>query len=187
MAGVDIHNLSSDGSERLADCIRHGIDTFIKEPRKREACLLKVRRVIGSSARHYPSEFESEEVSIEQESDILHARTVGHRLLKSLGFGLTDEVKIATVISELARNIFRYAGRGTVTLTKLKGMRRGIEIVAEDSGPGIQDLDKIMAGQYHSTSGLGIGLCGSKKLMDEFSVETERGKGTTVTARKFLT
>ncbi len=186
MAGVDIRNLSDDGSERLADCIRNGVNTFIHEPRKRDACLLKVRQVIRSSVPHYASGSQVNEVAIADESDILRARTIGHTLIRELGFSSTDQTKIVTVISELARNIFKYAGAGTIKVTKLAGDRRGVEIVAQDSGPGIEELDKIMAGQYHSTSGLGVGLSGSKKLMDEFSIETQPGKGTTITARKFL-
>jgi len=187
MAGVDISNLSDDGSQRLADCIRNGINTFIQEPGKRDACLFKVREVLRSSGPHYPSSgLQGDQVAIADESDILRARTIGHALIRDLGFSSTDQTKIVTVISELARNIFKYAGRGTISVTKLRGNRRGIQIVAHDSGPGIQEIDKIMAGQYHSTSGLGIGLSGSKRLMDEFFIETQPGKGTRITARKFL-
>ncbi len=186
MAGVDVHNLSAEDSQRLADCIRHGIDTFIKKQQDRDACLFKIKQVIRSSAPQPMSGFAADRVAVVEESDILRARTIGHTLIRALGFSNTDQTKIVTVISELARNIFRYAGRGTITVTKLNGDRRGVEIVAHDSGPGIEDVDKIMAGQYHSTSGLGIGLRGSKKLMDEFSIQTRPGKGTTITARKFL-
>ena len=186
MADVDLENLSLEGSERLADCIRHGIDTFVREPRKRDACLFRVRQVIRSSGSGFRSSLETDRVVISEESDILHARTIGQSLIRTLGFSTTDQTKIVTVISELARNIFKYAGSGTITVTKLTGTKRGVEIVAHDTGPGIADVEEVMTGHYHSTSGLGIGLSGSRKLMDEFTIETHPGKGTTVTARKYL-
>ena len=174
MAAVDIHNLNADSSQRLADCIRQGIDTFIVEPQKRDSCVSKVWQILQSSARHYPTASRPDEVTIVEESDILRARSIGHGLIRALGFSATEQTKIVTVISELARNIFKYAGTGTITITKVTGNRRGVEIVAHDSGPGIEGVEKIMAGQYRSTSGLGIGLSGSRKLMDEFSIRTAR-------------
>jgi len=186
MAGVEMNNLSGNGPQRLTDCIEQGIKTFIHDPQKREACAYKVRQAIRSSAPPSGPRVEADQVAIADESDILRARTIGHALIKGLGFSSTDQTKIVTVISELARNIFAYAGNGTITLTRLNGGIPGVEVVAHDSGPGIEDLETIMAGQYHSTSGLGIGLAGSKRLMDEFSIQTAPGRGTTVTARKFL-
>ncbi len=188
MGGIDVRSLSQEDSLRLGDCIEQGVNTFIRDPEKREVCLYKIRQVIRSSARHFhPSrETGAEEVSIVDESDILRARTIGHAVVKALAFSNTDQTKIVTVISELARNIFTYAGNGTIRVTKLAGNKRGVEIVARDSGPGIKDVEKVMTGHYRSTSGLGIGLSGSKRLMDDFSIRTEPGKGTTVTARKYL-
>jgi serine/threonine-protein kinase RsbT len=124
-----------------------------------------------------------------REEDIVLARQEGRALAKSLGFGLVDQSRIATAISELARNVIRYAGSGEVTLqalTKPDGSgRRGLEVVVADSGPGIDDPEAALRDGVTSGGGLGMGLPGAKRLMDEFALDTAPGKGTTVTTRKW--
>jgi serine/threonine-protein kinase RsbT len=104
------------------------------------------------------------------------------------GFAHADATKIAVVISELARNILIYAKTGTVIVMHAKSLdgRRGIKVIADDSGPGIPYLDKAMTDGYTTSGGLGLGLSGSKRLMDEFFIHSEVGKGTNVTAIKWL-
>jgi len=87
----------------------------------------------------------------------------------------------------LTRNIVLYAGEGTVTLRAIeRGNKRGIEVVCEDHGPGIEDVDLVMQEGYSTSRGLGMGLPGAKRLMDEFEIQSQVGKGTRVTARKWL-
>ncbi|MBW1690812.1 MAG: anti-sigma regulatory factor [Deltaproteobacteria bacterium] len=109
------------------------------------------------------------------------------KLAKSAGFGEIDEVMIATAVSELARNILAYAGEGEVTIEILgKGFSKGIEIVAQDNGPGIADLEKAMEDNFSTGGGLGIGLPGVKRIMDEFTIYTKPGLGTKVAVRKWV-
>ncbi len=102
------------------------------------------------------------------------------------GFEETDQFMIATAVSELATNIVRYAGGGSVTISIVSdGDRIGIEAVANDSGPGIEDVEKAMQDNYSSGNSLGLGLPGVKRLMDEFSIESVPGQGTKCIARKW--
>jgi serine/threonine-protein kinase RsbT len=125
-------------------------------------------------------------VSIDCDADIVAARQKGRELASRCPFSTTDLAVIATAISELARNIVRYAVRGEVILRLVDDHgRRGIEIVAIDDGPGIVDLGLAMQDGYSTSGGLGLGLPGTRRLMDEFEIVSGLGKGTTVTARRW--
>ena len=125
-------------------------------------------------------------VVIRTEADIVSARQAGRSLAAAIGFNPTDQALIATAISELARNILRYAGSGEVRISPLSARGRdGIEVVAADHGPGIADLDEAMLDGFTTSGGLGLGLPGAKRLMDEFHVQTGP-TGTTITALKFI-
>ncbi len=126
-------------------------------------------------------------VKIINEWDIVAVRQLGRNAAKELGFGVVDQARITTAISELARNIFLYAGDGKVTIHKiLLDGKKGLKIVAEDEGPGIEDIRKVMEDGYSTSGGLGAGLPGVKRLMDEFDVQSQVGKGTVITAIKWL-
>ena len=124
---------------------------------------------------------------IRSDLDIVSARVEGRDMAKALGFGTIDQARIATAISELARNIVLYAGEGTVTLRLIeRGIKKGVEIVCEDHGPGIADVSVVMQDGYSTSRGLGMGLPGAKRLMDEFEITSRVGQGTTVIVRKWL-
>jgi serine/threonine-protein kinase RsbT len=126
-------------------------------------------------------------VPIESERDIVVARQRGRELARMLGFSNTDQALLATAISEVARNIVIYAQKGTVLLRGLdEGGRRGLLIAAEDQGPGIEDPIAAMRDGYSTGTGLGLGLPGAKRLVDEFELESKCGVGTTVTMKKWL-
>jgi serine/threonine-protein kinase RsbT len=119
--------------------------------------------------------------------DVSTARRCGMDTAIDMGFERADATKIAAAISELARNILVYAGKGTVTIiTNPAAAPPYVTIIASDNGPGIEDLNLAMTDHWTSSGGLGLGLSGSKRLMDDFSVESEVGQGTTVTATKWL-
>lgn len=119
--------------------------------------------------------------------DIVTARQKGRALAGEIGFSGSHLTLIATAISEVARNIVSYAGEGEIVLQALdEGHRNGIVIVAHDSGPGIADVGAAMRDGFSTTRSLGIGLPGAKRLMDEFEIVSELGKGTTVTMSKWL-
>src|SRR3954447_151090 len=118
-------------------------------------------------------------VQIISEWDIVAARQVGRNVAKELGFGTVDQARITTTISELARNIYLYAGQGEICIEKLwDNGRTGLRIIAEDKGPGISDIRRVMEDGYTTSGGLGAGLPGVKRLMDEFDIDSEVGVGT---------
>jgi serine/threonine-protein kinase RsbT len=128
-----------------------------------------------------------ERIAIQSDSDVVRARQVGRTLAASIGFSQTDQALIATAISELARNIVLYARTGEVRVDALNnGGRKGVLVVARDEGPGIQDLERAMEPGFSTSGGLGLGLPGVRRLMDDMKVESKRGRGTTVTTRKWL-
>ena len=125
-------------------------------------------------------------VSIDCDADIVSARQKGRELASQCGFPSTDLAVIATAISELARNIVRYAVHGEIILRSLdENGKRGVEVVAVDDGPGIADLALAMQDGYSSSGGLGLGLPGTRRLMDEFEIVSDFGKGTAVTVRRW--
>ena len=129
---------------------------------------------------------ETQEVRIAAESDIVAARNFVRQAAAGVGFGLTDVTRIVTAASELARNAFRYAGGGVMRCHRLDANgRTGIELTFEDHGPGIADIKQAMQEGYTTSGGLGLGLPGAKRLMDEMEVRSEIGTGTAVTVRKW--
>jgi serine/threonine-protein kinase RsbT len=137
---------------------------------------------------------EEELIAIRGEDDIVAARQRSRQLARELGFDLVDQARIATAVSELTRNVVRYAtdGRGEVRLRRLAGSGvaggtdgTGLEVVVADGGPGIDDVDRAMREGYTSGRGLGMGLSGTRRLMDEFEIASAPGRGTTVTIRKW--
>jgi len=126
-------------------------------------------------------------VRIVNEWDIVAARQLGRNVAKELGFGTVDQARITTAISELARNIYLYAGQGQICIEKLmENGRIGLKLSAVDSGPGIKDLRQVMQDGFSTSGGLGAGLPGVKRLMDEFNIETSVGVGTDIKAIKWL-
>jgi len=126
-------------------------------------------------------------IRIDSEGDIVSVRMSIRDAAKAIGFGVTEVTRIVTAASELTRNIYLYAGSGQVCWRRVHGPRtQGIELVFEDQGPGIEDVDQAMEKGYSTSGGLGLGLPGAKRLMDEMEIETEVGKGTVVTVRKWL-
>jgi serine/threonine-protein kinase RsbT len=126
-------------------------------------------------------------VRVRSASDIVTARQQGRALAEQIGFAGGDPTVIATVISELARNILEYARSGEVILSVGQNSGRvGITIVARDPGPGIGDLSKAMQDGYTTGRGLGLGLPGVKRLVDDFQIVSEVQTGTTVTVTKWV-
>lgn len=124
-------------------------------------------------------------VPILTDMDVVTARQEGRALAAEIGFSNTDLAFVATAISELARNIIEYAKEGEVDLRLVnESGKRGIIIVASDRGPGIQSVEQAMLGAY-SNRGMGLGLRGARRLMDEFDVNSSPGQGTIVTMKKW--
>ena len=125
-------------------------------------------------------------VPIDGDLDIVKARQEGRRVAGDLGFTLIDRALVATAISELARNIVRYAKRGVIVIRTVNNTNaRGIQVVARDDGPGIRDIDRALQLGFSTSGGLGLGLSGVKRLMDEFSIQSRVSRGTVVTITKW--
>jgi serine/threonine-protein kinase RsbT len=126
------------------------------------------------------------QVRIESESDIITVRKVVRDEARALGFGVTDVTRIVTAASELTRNVYLYASSGVMRWRQLdtSGMV-GLELIFEDQGPGMADVEQAMEPGYSTSGGLGLGLPGAKRLMDDMDIQSEVGKGTTVKVRKW--
>ena len=126
-------------------------------------------------------------VPVISEVDIVTARQKGRALAAQLGFASSEQALIATAISELARNIVQYAGRGQIDISvERRGGRTGIGVVASDQGPGIPDVRQALEDGFSTGHGLGLGLPGTKRIMDEFELASEVGKGTRVAVKKWV-
>jgi|SRR5215472_350075 len=125
-------------------------------------------------------------IPIGSDRDIVKARQEGRRVAGELGFSSTDLVLVATAISELARNIVSYAKTGEIDIRPIvNSAHRGIEIIARDEGPGIRDVDRALQVGFSTSAGLGMGLPGVRRLMDEFKIQSNFGHGTVVITRKW--
>lgn len=131
---------------------------------------------------------QSSSIALESEHDIAVARGEVRAVAASLGFRLIDQTRLATVASELARNVVKYARRGRMIAQPLDAAvgRAGLRLIFEDSGPGIPDIAAAMRDGFSTGRGLGKGLPGSRRLVDEFKIESEVGHGTRVTVVRWL-
>lgn len=129
---------------------------------------------------------ELEQIPIQNEGDIVLARQSVRAFCQGLGFSTIDLTLIATAVSEISRNILEYAKRGTLSFrSEKKGRISGVVIIGEDSGPGIADVELAMRDGYSTRNSLGMGLPGIKRLMDDFSIQSQPGVGTKVVVKKW--
>jgi serine/threonine-protein kinase RsbT len=125
-------------------------------------------------------------VAINSDQDIVSARQKGRQMATEIGFSTGDATLIATAISELARNIVSYAAKGQITLKMVNGLnRQGISVIATDDGPGIPDIRQALRDGFSTSGSLGLGLPGVRRLMDEFEITSQPGRGTIVTVKKW--
>lgn len=125
-------------------------------------------------------------VAINSDQDIVSARQKGRVMANEIGFSTGDATLVATAISELARNIVSYAHKGQITIKLVNGLnRQGIAVIASDDGPGIPDIRQAMRDGFSTSGSLGLGLPGVRRLMDEFEITSQPGRGTIVTVRKW--
>jgi serine/threonine-protein kinase RsbT len=124
-------------------------------------------------------------VEVSSDADVVAAREKGRELSAQLGFSSIDLTLIVTAISEVARNILLYADKGEIILGLQDDGQRGIVVTARDEGPGIPDVELAMRDSYSTGNGLGLGLPGARRLMDEFAIESEISKGTTIVMKKW--
>jgi serine/threonine-protein kinase RsbT len=129
----------------------------------------------------------SETLKLQNSEDIMHVRHAVRTWMVEMRFSLVDQTKMVTAASELARNAVEYGGGGSARLEALEnGARRGLRLVLEDHGPGIPDIELALKDGYTTGDGLGLGLGGSKRLVNEFDIRTAPGEGTRVTVVRWI-
>lgn len=128
----------------------------------------------------------TEELKLAESMDVVRVRQTVRAWMVEEGFGLVDQTKMVTAASELARNAVDYAGGGVARLEQLlEGSRAGLRITFTDHGPGIPDLELALTDGYTTGNGLGMGLGGSRRLVNEFAIESSPGQGTVVTVTRW--
>ncbi len=168
---------------RLIEVIRPALTLYL-DPQSQRQVLTRLRTLAaGDISTDAARDRATEIVHVHRARDIDAARKAAMQLSRDVGLSQVDSVKVATVVSELARNISQYVGRGTVQL-EVMTRPRGVRIIAEDQGSGIQDLDAVLSGEKKSKTGLGLGIRGSQRLMDRFEIESTPDKGTRITVEK---
>ncbi|WP_190133211.1 ATP-binding protein [Streptomyces mashuensis] len=124
--------------------------------------------------------------AVRTEEDLVTVRHAVRAATVGLGFGIVDQTRVVTAASELARNAYAHGGGGTLTLEPVRrGGRRGLRLTVRDEGPGIPDVESALTDGFTTGTGLGHGLGGARRLMDEFAIETAPGRGTTVVATRW--
>jgi serine/threonine-protein kinase RsbT len=125
-------------------------------------------------------------ITIVSDASVMAARQKGRELAMAVGIAGSDLTLLATAISEIARNIVQYAGRGQIEFHNVvRGSKRGLMVVARDNGPGIADIRQAMQDGFSTSRGMGMGLPGARRLMDDFDIVSEVGKGTTISMTKW--
>lgn len=143
--------------------------------------------LFGSTGGSAPRREKIGSIFIRSEADIVRVRDRIRLVAREFGFDNVTQIKLTTAVSELTRNIYEYARTGSITVSVIEhDGQRGMEIIAEDSGPGISDLDNILSGRFQSKTGLGKGITGSQRLMDDFKIRSSPGSGTRVEAVKWF-
>jgi len=175
--------------------VRHANRPHLREHRNRAECgsrsghgchPAQLTEIPMNPTTQPPTPSTEGEIPIKTESDIVATRRQVRDAAAQLGFGITDVTRIVTAASELARNVFKYAGEGVMRWKRVETpTQAGLELRFVDRGPGIADIKLAMQEGYSTSKGLGLGLPGVKRLMDEMDIQSEPGKGTTVTLKKW--
>ena len=160
--------------QREVDAARHLLEC--------ELCARLSQPLLGRG----PARDDEVRVPIGADPDVVAARQAARELAARAGFTGSDLTVLATAVSEIARNIVRFTDGGEIVVELLDSPRRGIRVVARDTGPGISDVEQALADGYSTYDGLGLGLPGARRLMDEFSIASEPGRGTTVSMTKWF-
>jgi serine/threonine-protein kinase RsbT len=165
----------------VVQALREAVPTYLSDAVRQRACTAALDRFAASRAG--PAGVET--LVVASERDLRVVTDTVKDWARRLGFSALDHTKLMTATAELARNMLQYAGSGEIRLTPIDSPRKGLTIVASDRGPGIDDVRRVMTPGYVSRTGMGIGLQGAKRLVDEFEITSTPGRGTVVTLRKY--
>jgi serine/threonine-protein kinase RsbT len=177
--GVQSTQITREQLQGMLDSIERSLLLFLGDAGQAKSCRRALEVLAGSPSG--PQGAGPLALRIRGEEDIAYARGEARQLAAQLGFSVVGQTRVMTAVSELARNIVQYAREGRIELVPVADPA-GLEVVATDRGPGIADLDRILAGHFRSKLGMGLGLRGVRNLSVRFDVRTEVGRGTTVTA-----
>jgi serine/threonine-protein kinase RsbT len=185
--GTELYAMSSAQVPAYLRALEAGVNAFVADPGRARECSAKLRDLLESAGHlaEMSGVLTRMVIDINNELDIVTARNHTKTVCQDLGFSASEQVKIATAVSELARNIVLYVGSGRIELEIIDTPRRGIEVRAIDEGSGIPGIDHVFSGGYRSTTGMGVGLMGTKRLMDYFEIDTGPDKGTRIVVRKY--
>lgn len=171
--------------QSFIQAIENGVRAFLADGFQADECMSRLRDDLGvTGVSPGTAVARNLVVEITEEYDIVSARGKSRDLCAELGFAMPEQIKIATIVSELARNIVQYVGTGRIELNTVTSPRVGIEIIATDKGSGIPHIDHVLSGGYKSKTGMGVGLLGTKRLMDDFEVDSGPA-GTKIVTRKY--
>ena len=173
---INSERFKSSDAYKIGPLLQRGITLFASDHERDRAL-----RELAELCEQTQPPAESRHVRILSENDISVVRNEARRICEEMGAGTYTIQKVTTIVSELARNIVSYATSGTLEIVPVNGQGRRIILCAEDSGPGIPDLELVLSGRYRSKTGLGRGLLGTKRLADSFNVATGAA-GTRVVA-----
>jgi serine/threonine-protein kinase RsbT len=177
--GAQSAQLSRAQLGAMLQSIEHSLTLFLADPGQAKSCRLELAALVSDPASLAAPQ--ALVMTVRVEDDIARARGEARKLSEALGFTQIGQTRLITAVSELTRNIVQYAGEGQITLRPASSPP-GLEIVAQDSGPGIPNVEQILAGNYRSKLGMGLGLRGVKRISERFEIQTEAGRGTTVSA-----
>jgi serine/threonine-protein kinase RsbT len=186
---IDLTNPTLRCCDELLEHLGVALNLYIKDDTVRRSTAARIGSLVRRAAGRPscpPAPPRRQVVDISEEAHIVVARGAARDLCAAVGCAVSTQIKIATVVSELARNIIQYAGSGVVDIEVTDSRPPVVVIRAVDHGPGIADVEGVLGGHYRSRTGMGMGLIGAKRLMDDFIVTTSPGQGTSITARKYL-
>ena len=185
-ADMNIDAMEPGDNLRLLRELENLVRLCIKNPAEQKHCVHALSDILRplkgkTMPTHTPAE-----VPIVTESDVVTARSLGRDMGKKVGFSPADQIKLATAVSELARNIVQYGGRGKIVISILNGAKPGLEVHARDDGPAADHVDFVFSEQFRSKIGMGRGLTKTQSLVDDLDIKTTGSNVTEVTARKYL-
>jgi serine/threonine-protein kinase RsbT len=187
-SGINLRKMRIGDRQRLLLALKKGIGRYLKEEQAKQ-CMTQLELAMNvTTVSNTPAPaYDEQAIPIRSEVDIVVARSAGRQMCQTLGFSSLLQIKMATAISELARNIVQYAGEGKISLKASEEDGRSyLEVVAMDDGPGIPHLDEILSGTYRSRTGMGKGLTGTRNMVDNFDIKSGPGSGTRVVIRKWV-
>lgn len=186
--GLEHEALGNLEAPRVVTALERALPGYLADTDRRQACCRELRALSAGSPAKQPAGTETDittSFEVRGQEDLHRVNETVRSLCREIGMSPLDQTKLTTAASELTRNVLQYAGSGHVHVTRL-GARRGLQIIAEDRGPGIADVELVLSARYASRTGMGMGLKGTKRIVDEFHIDSAKGRGTRVSIRKYV-